>query len=149
MKQSKTNFEYQNSVIWENINWRKVERCVFKLQKRIYKAVRCGDVKQASQLQRTLRRSWYNRLLAVRHVTQDLRCKKTAGIDGIKSVSPEQRIELARNLKITVTSKPTRRVWIPKPGRDEKRPLGIPTMYDRVLQAAVKATIEPELRCTF
>ena len=81
MKTTKTTFEKQNSVAWEDINWRKVERCVFKLQKRIYKAVRCGDVKQARKLQKLLRRSWYNRLLAVKRVTLDNRGKKTAGVD--------------------------------------------------------------------
>ena len=141
--------EKQNTVTWETINWRKVERVVFKLQKRIYKAVRCGNVKQARNLQKTLRHSWYNKLLAVRAVTQDNRGKKTAGIDGVKSLKPEERLSLAKNLKLTGKSKPTRRVWIPKPGKDEKRPLGIPTMYDRALQGVLKNTIEPELRCTF
>jgi len=121
--------EKQNTVTWDTIDWRKVERCVFKLQKRIYKAVRCGNVKQASQLQKTLRRSWNNKLLAVRAVTQDNRGKKTAGVDGVKSLRPEERLELAENLKLTGKSSPTRRVWIPKPGKDEERPLGIPTMY--------------------
>ncbi|MHC5673511.1 group II intron reverse transcriptase [Nostoc sp.] len=52
-------------------------------------------------------------------------------------------------LKLTGKSKPTRRVWIPKPGSEEKRPLGIPTMYDRALQAVVKATLEPEWEAAF
>jgi len=136
--------EKQNTVTWDNINWRKVERCVFKLQKRIYKAVRCGNVKLARKLQKTLRRSWNNKLLAVRAVTQDNRGKKTAGVDGVTSLKPEKRLSLAKNLKITGKSFPTRRVWIPKPGKDEKRPLGIPTMYDRALQVVFKNTIEPE-----
>jgi len=136
--------EKQNTVTWETINWRKVERVVFKLQKRIYKAVRCGNVKQARKLQKTLRHSWYNKLLAVRAVTQDNRGKKTAGVDGVKSLKPEERLELAKTLKLTGKAKPTRRVWIPKPGKDEKRPLGIPTMYDRALQGVLKNTIEPE-----
>ncbi|WP_243147087.1 reverse transcriptase domain-containing protein [Scytonema sp. UIC 10036] len=75
--------------------------------------------------------------------------KKTAGVDGIKSLSPVERLELVGQLRITGKSKPTRRVWIPKPGRDEKRPLGIPTMYDRALQAVVKAALEPEWEAVF
>jgi len=150
MNKSKTDsVEKQNIVEWKDINWRKVERCIFKLQKRIYKAVRCGNVKLASQLQRTLRRSWYNRVLAVRRVTQDNRGKNTAGVDGVKKLTPDLRLELAKNLKLTCKSKPTRRVWIPKPGRDEKRPLGIPAMYDRFLQGVVKATLEPEWEARF
>ena len=64
--------------------------------------------------------------------------KKTAGVDAIKSLSPVQRLELVKNLKLSHKAKPTRRVWIPKPGTEEKRPLGIPTMADRALQALVK-----------
>lgn len=75
--------------------------------------------------------------------------KKTAGVDGNKSLSPKARLELAGQLKLTGKSQPTRRVWIPKPGRDEKRPLGIPTMYDRALQAVVKAALEPEWEAHF
>jgi RNA-directed DNA polymerase len=70
-------------------------------------------------------------------------------VDGVKSLSPAARFELARQLKLTGKSRPTRRVWIPKPGRDEKRPLGIPTMYDRALQAVVKTALEPEWEAVF
>ena len=59
-------------------------------------------------------RSWYNRLLAVRRVTQDNRGKKTAGIDGVKSLTPIARIKLAKQLRIKGKSKATRRVWIPR-----------------------------------
>ena len=129
---------------WKTINWRKVERYVFKLQKRIYAASRQGDKRRVRQLQKTLMKSWSNKVLAVRRVTQDNRGRKTAGVDGVKALSPEARSHLTRQLKLTGKSKPTRRVWIPKPGKDEKRPLGIPTMYDRALQGVVKAVLEPE-----
>ena len=115
-----------NTEGWKTINWRRAERYVFKLQKRIFAASRCGDVKKLRKLQKTLMRSWFNRILSVRRVTQDNQGKKTAGVDGVKSLSPEERLELARELKLTGKSKPTRRVWIPKPGSNEKRPLGIP-----------------------
>ena len=138
-----------NTKGWKDINWRKAERYVFKLQKRIYAASRRGDVKQCRKLQKTLMRSWSNRVLAVRRVTQDNQGKKTAGVDGIKSLTPKARFELAGQLKLTGKSKPTRRVWIPKPGREEKRPLGIPVMYDRALQAVAKATLEPEWEAVF
>jgi len=139
----------QNTVTWDTIDWRKVERCVFKLQKRIYKAVRCNTVIKGQKLQKTLRRSWNNKLLAVRAVTQDNRGKKTAGVNGVKSLKPEERLSLAKTLKLTGKSNPTRRVWIPKPGKDEKRPLGIPTMCDRALQGVLKNTIEPEWEARF
>ena len=57
--------------------------------------------------------------------------------------------ELARNLKLTGKAKPTRRVWIPKPGKEEKRPLGIPTMTDRAIQALAKIVLEPEWEARF
>src|SRR4028119_1220740 len=139
----------KNTEGWKAINWRTVERYVFKLQKRIYAASRRGDVKRVRKLQKTLMRSWSNKVLSVRRVTQDNTGKKTAGVDGVKSLSPAARIELASQLKLTGKSRPTRRVWIPKPGRNEKRPLGIPTMYDRALQAAVKAALEPEWEAVF
>ncbi len=139
----------QNIVGWETINWRQVERYVFKLQKRIYAASRRGDVKQVRKLQKTLIRSWSNKVLAVRRVTQDNRGKKTAGVDGIKTLSPEARMNLIGQLKLTGKSNPTRRVWIPKPGKDEKRPLGIPTIYDRALQGVVKTALEPEWEAKF
>jgi len=94
-------------------------------------------------------RSWSNKVLAVRRVTQDNQGKNTAGVDGVKSLSPKKRIELVCQLKLTGKSKPTRRVWIPKPGKAEKRPLGIPTMYDRALQGVVKAALEPEWEAHF
>ncbi len=134
---------------WNDINWHKVERYVFKLQKRIYAASRRGDIKTVRKLQKTLVRSWSNKVLAVRKVTQENRGKKTAGVDGIKSLSPEARMKLTGQLKLTGKSQPTRRVWIPKPGKDEKRPLGIPTMYDRALQGVVKAALEPEWEARF
>ena len=134
---------------WKTINWRKVEKYVFKLQKKIYDASRRGDIKRVRKLQKTLMRSWSNKVLAVRRVTQDNRGKKTAGVDGIKSLSPAGRIKLAKSLKLNGKSQPTRRVWIPKPGRDEKRPLGIPTMYDRALQGVLKNALEPEWEAIF
>ncbi|MEB3883688.1 reverse transcriptase N-terminal domain-containing protein, partial [Lyngbya sp. CCY1209] len=89
-------------------------------------------------LQRLLLKSYYARLLAVRRVTQDNQGKKTAGMDGVIAISPKQRFTLVEEIKGNFKAKPLRRVWIPKPGRDEKRPLGIPTIRDRAKQALVK-----------
>jgi RNA-directed DNA polymerase len=143
------NSDSLNTEGWGDIDWLKVERYVFKLQTRIYAASRRGEVKEVRKLQRTLMRSWSNRVLAVRRVTQDNTGKNTAGVDGVKSLSPKARIKLVGQLKLTGESKPTRRVWIPKPGKSEKRPLGIPTMYDRALQGVVKAALEPEWEARF
>jgi RNA-directed DNA polymerase len=75
--------------------------------------------------------------------------KKTAGVDGVKSLTPKQRLTLINEIALGSKVKPTRRVWIPKPGTEEKRPLGIPTMFDRALQALVKLALEPEWEARF
>jgi RNA-directed DNA polymerase len=144
---SKTSLK--TTVEWNQVNWRKLERKVYKLQKRIYRASQRDDVKAVRRLQKMLMKSWSARALAVRRVTQDNTGKKTAGVDGIKSLSPAARLKLVNNLKLSSKVSPTRRVWIPKPGTEEKRPLGIPTMKDRALQALVKLILEPEWEARF
>ncbi|MBC6478847.1 MAG: group II intron reverse transcriptase/maturase [Hormoscilla sp. GM7CHS1pb] len=131
---------------WKAVPWRKLERVVFKLQKRIYRAAREGNKRKVRKLQGLLRRSWSAKMIAVRQVTQQNQGKKTAGVDGVTALKPSERQPLVRQLRITKKAKvkPTRRVWIPKPGGDEKRPLGIPTMHDRALQGLVKQALEPE-----
>jgi RNA-directed DNA polymerase len=94
-------------------------------------------------------KSWSAKCLAVRRVTQDNQGKKTAGIDGVASLSPEERMRLVGNLQLGDKAAPSRRVWIPKPGSTEKRPLSIPVMYDRALQAQVKQALEPEWEAKF
>ncbi|MEH1833317.1 MAG: reverse transcriptase N-terminal domain-containing protein [Nostoc sp.] len=134
---------------WKDIEWRKLDRNVFKLQKRIYQASSRGDVKLVRKLQKLLISSRSARAISVRRVTQDNQGKKTAGVDGIKSLTPKQRLTLINEIKLGSKVKPTRRVWIPKPGTEEKRPLGIPTMFDRALQALVKLALEPEWEARF
>ncbi len=134
---------------WKTIPWREIERNVFKLQKRIYLASSSGNVKLVHRLQRLLIKSRSAKLLAVRRVTQDNRGRKTAGIDGKTALTEKERLEMAFNLKLGNKAKPTRRVWIPKPGKAEKRPLGIPTIEDRATQALVKMAMEPEWESKF
>jgi RNA-directed DNA polymerase len=134
---------------WKDLPWHTIERRVFKLQKRIYKASGRGDVKTVHRLQKLLMKSWSAKCLATRRVTQDNQGKKTAGIDGVTSLLPTERLELAERLKPTLKPKPVRRVWIPKPGTTEKRGLGIPVMDDRASQALVKLALEPEWEAKF
>lgn len=144
---SKTSIK--TTVEWNTVNWRKLERRVFKLQKRIFRASSRGDIKVVRQLQKTLMRSWSAKCLAVRRVTQENTGKKTAGVDGVKSLTPKARLSLVKNLKLNRKASPTRRVWIDKPTTQEKRPLGIPTMADRAAQALVKQALEPEWEARF
>src|SRR5262252_7188954 len=60
-------------VAWQGIAWKKVQRHVFRLQKRIYRAAQREDVRTVHKLQKLLVKSWYARLLAVRRITQDNR----------------------------------------------------------------------------
>jgi RNA-directed DNA polymerase len=146
---NKSKTSLKTTAEWRLINWRKLERRVFKLQKRIYRASQRGDIKALRKLQKMLMKSWSARALAVRRVTQDNQGKKTAGVDGLKSLTPKQRLDLVTKLRLGTKASPTRRVWIPKPGTEEKRPLGIPTMNDRALQALVKLALEPEWEARF
>ncbi|WP_254034095.1 reverse transcriptase N-terminal domain-containing protein, partial [Planktothrix agardhii] len=137
------------TVEWNEINWRKAERLTFKLQKRIFRASERGDVKAVRKLQKTLINSWSAKCIAVRRVTQDNQGKNTAGVDGVKSLTPKQRMNLVGQLKLTGKVKPIRRVNIPKPGTTETRPLGIPTINDRATQTLVKLALEPEWEALF
>ena len=134
---------------WNTLPWKTIEKQVFKLQKRIYQASQRGDVKTVHKLQRLLMKSWSAKCLAVRRVTQDNKGKRTAGVDGVKSLTPRQRLRLVQNLDLNQKAQPLRRIWIPKPGSDEKRPLSIPVMADRALQALVKLALEPEWEAKF
>ncbi|WP_438456525.1 reverse transcriptase N-terminal domain-containing protein [Wolbachia endosymbiont of Kerria lacca] len=124
---------------WNEIPWRKLEKSSFKLQKRIYRASQCNDIRKMHNLQRLLLKSTSAKMLAVRRITQDNRGKKTAGIDGKSNLNKKERLLLANSLNIREKAKPSRRMWIPKSGRSsEHRPLGIPTISCRARQTLVK-----------
>jgi len=152
MAKRKAPDEHQSEA-WNELPWRKLERHVYRIQKRIYRAKQAGKTRAVQKLQKLLMKSEAARLLAVRRVTQDNRGKKTAGVDGVKSVKPAHRLTMAEMIHPKYHKwykpRPARRVWIPKPGKDEKRPLGIPTMLDRSLQALTKMVIEPEWEAIF
>ena len=120
---------------WIDIDCNKVEKYVNRLQTRITKAVKEHKWHLVKRLQHLLTNSYYAKLLAVKSVTKN-KGKRTAGIDGAKWITPNSRMNSAlklSNKKYKSTS--LRRVYIPKPGTNKKRPLSIPTMYDRAMQA--------------
>jgi RNA-directed DNA polymerase len=138
---------------WHALPWRKFEQHVYRIQKRIFQAEQRGNTEAVHSLQKLLMKSKAARLLAVRRVTQDNQGKKTAGVDGVKSVPPAQRFELAERIHPQqwkhAKTLPVRRVYIPKPGKLEKRLLGIPIMETRAQQALVKLALEPEWESKF
>jgi RNA-directed DNA polymerase len=135
---------------WNQIDWGKVEKTVLRLQHRIFMAKVRGDAKGLESLQRLLVSSRAAKLLAVRTVGQENRGRKTPGIDGVVSNSDEDRSKLVQDglsLKDYIPS-PVRRVFIPK-ANGKMRPLGIPTLKDRVMQCLVKMALEPEWEAAF
>lgn len=84
---------------WEDINWKYHSKIVFRLQKRIFKAVREKDIAKANRLQKLLFNSYSARMIAIRQVTQLNQGKKTAGIDGKKALRTSERLKLEKHLK--------------------------------------------------
>lgn len=140
----------QASVDWSQIDWQKVEKTVLRLQHRIFMAKVEGDVKGMQSLQRLLAFSRAAKLLAIRKVGQENSGRKTPGIDGVVSKSDADRERLLKDglcLKDYVPM-PVRRVFIPK-ANGKQRPLGIPTLKDRVMQCLVKLALESEWEAVF
>ncbi len=136
---------------WRDINWRAAEDEVRRLRQRIFTASREGDLKRVRNLQKLMLRSRANTLLSVRRVTEINAGRKTAGVDGRTALLPQSKVMLtdwAQYRAKTWTPLPVKRVHIPKAG-GKKRPLGIPVIADRVLQARVVNALEPEWEARF
>lgn len=135
---------------WNSIDWKNANRVVRRLRQRIFKATRDGDLKRVRNLQKLLMRSYSNIVLSIRRVTQLNSGRKTAGVDKLLVLTPKARGTLADILAMRPAWKvlPVKRVYIRK-SNGKQRPLGIPCIIDRCLQAIVKNALEPYWEAKF
>ena len=127
---------------WDQLNWTQHERQVSRLQARIVKATREGRWGKVKALQRLLTHSFSGKALAVKRVTEN-KGKRTPGVDGAIWHTPGAKYEAIGSLRrCGYQPQPLRRVLIPK-SNGKMRPLGIPTMRDRAMQALHLLALEP------
>lgn len=133
---------------WKSIDWEKAEFEVNRLQIRIAKAVQEKKLGTVKRLQYLLTHSFYAKALAVRKVTTN-KGKNTSGVDKELWTTPASKMRAVLSLTDkNYKAKPLRRVFIEKKGKKAKRPLGIPCMYDRAMQALYALALEPVAETT-
>lgn len=130
------------SETWKNLPWKKLQKDLFRLQKRVFKAIRDGNKRKAISLIRLILKSTAARMLAIRQVTQLNAGKKTAGIDGKASLNHEERLNLSEELRARSNDwKHQKLREIPIPKKDGKtRLLKVPTIGDRAWQCKRKTS---------
>jgi RNA-directed DNA polymerase len=136
---------------WPPVPWRRADDDVRRLRQRIFTATQAGDLARVRNLQKLMLRSRANALVSVRRVAEVNAGRATAGIDGRTALLETQKAELAGWVQCRAESwkpRPVKRVFIPK-ANGRRRPLGIPVIADRALQAAVLNALEPEWEARF
>jgi len=142
----------KGQTVWDFVNWRKAGRIVANLRQRIFRAARANDHRKVRSLMKLMLRSRSNILMSVRRVTQVNAGKNTPGVDKVLVKTPAARGKLVDLLATFQPwrATPVRRVYIPKKSDSSKlRPLGIPTILVRCLQAMVKNALEPAWESRF
>jgi RNA-directed DNA polymerase len=136
--------------VWVDVDWRQAQRRVRNLRRRIFRASKSGDMKSLRSLQKLALRSRSAALMSVRQVTQVNAGRTTPGVDKLVVDTVEARGALVDSLcsHQPWRASPVRRVYIPK-ANGKKRPLGIPTIFDRAMQAVVRTALEPEWEAHF
>ena len=132
---------------WDAIDWQTAQRSVRRLQVRIAKATKEGRWGKVKALQRLLTHSYSGKVLAVARVTENTG-KKTPGVDGVIWTTPKKKARAVQELKRHgYHPLPLRRIYIPK-ANGKMRPLGIPTMKDRAMQALHLLAFDPVVETT-
>ena len=137
----------KNGKGWKAIDWQAARREVRRLQIRIAKAVREGRWGKVKSLQRLLTRSFSGKALAVKRVVSN-RGRRTPGVDGVIWSTLQQKMEAVHKLRRRgYRALPLRRTYVPKKN-GKMRPLGIPTMHDRAMQALYAQALQPVAETT-
>lgn len=141
--ENKSTVRIDSELEWNSINWKQIEITVARLQARIVKAQREGKYSKVKSLSRILTRSFAAKALAVKKVSSNIG-SKTPGIDGIIWNTAESKAQAVQNLtQNQYRAKPLKRKYIQKQDSDKMRPLGIPTMADRAMQALYQTALSP------
>jgi len=136
---------------WDAVDWRAAEEDVRRLRQRIFAATRAEDWKKVRNLQKLMLRSRANALISVRRVTEVNAGRKTAGVDGQVVVMDQHKVDLTGWVQHRAkpwSPRPVKRVYVPK-SDGRRRPLGIPVIADRCLQALTVNALEPEWEARF